>query len=69
MLTYQAFYQHELRKLMVGEVERLKENLSAGMSTPDFSAYRHQVGIIDGLRRALELMEEAESVANGAERG
>jgi hypothetical protein len=69
MLTYQAFYQHELRKLIVGEAERLKENLSVGMSTPDFSAYRHQVGIIDGLRRALELMEEAESVANGAERG
>lgn len=69
MLTYQAFYQHELRKLMLSEIDRLKENLSSGVSTPDFSAYRHQVGVIDGLKMALELMSEAESIANGAERG
>lgn len=69
MLTYTAFYQHELRKLMLEEIDRLKENVSSGLSTPDFSAYRHQVGVIDGLKQALALMEEAESIANGAERG
>ena len=68
MLTYQAFYQHELRKLLLAEMDRLKENLSLGLSTPDFAAYRHQVGMIEGLRRALELSDEAESIANGAER-
>jgi hypothetical protein len=69
MLTYQSFYQHELSKLINAEIERLKENLSSGLSTPDFSAYKHQIGAIDGLKTALELMLEAENAANGAERG
>jgi hypothetical protein len=69
MLTYQSFYQHELSKLINVEIERLKENLSSGLSTPDFSAYKHQIGVIDGLKTALELMLEAENAANGAERG
>jgi hypothetical protein len=69
MLTYQSFYQHELRKLIHAEIERLKENLSSGLSTPDFSAYRHQIGVIEGFKVALELMEEAENAANTAERG
>jgi hypothetical protein len=67
--TYSAFSQHELSKLINVEIERLKENLSSGLSTPDFSAYKHQIGVIDGLKTALELMLEAENAANGAERG
>lgn len=68
MLTYNAFFQQELQKLLVKEMDRLKENLSLGLSTPDFATYKHQVGVIEGLRKALELTEEAESIANGAER-
>jgi hypothetical protein len=64
MLTYQTFYQHELKKLIVTEIERLMENLGNGMSTPDFSSYKHQVGIIEGLRRALQLCDEAEAIAD-----
>jgi hypothetical protein len=69
MLTFQAFYQHELHKLIMSEIERLQDNLATGLSTPDFSAYRHQVGVIDGLKMAIRLMEEADSIANGTERG
>lgn len=65
MLTYQAFYQHELHKLLISEIERVKENLSLGLSSPDYASYRHQVGVIEGLRRALGLCEEAESIVNG----
>jgi hypothetical protein len=64
MLTYQTFYQHELKKLIVAEIDRLMENLGNGMSTPDFPSYKHQVGIIEGLRRALQLCDEAEAIAD-----
>jgi len=68
MLTYQAFYQHELQKLILDEIERRKDNLSRGSSADDFPAYKHQVGIIEGLRMALQLSDDAESIANGAEK-
>jgi hypothetical protein len=68
MLTYQAFYQSELNKLIKLEIERLKDNLVTAHTTLDFSAYKHQVGVIDGLKRALELADEADAIANGAER-
>ena len=68
MLTYQTFYQHELQKLIKAELERRKDNLSRGTVADDFPAYKHQVGIMDGLRMALELLDEAESIVNGAER-
>ena len=66
-LTYQAFFQHELEKAIKSEIQRLKDNLVLAHGTFDFAAYKHQVGIITGLQRALELAEEAEAVANGDE--
>ena len=53
--TYSAFYQHELSKLILEEVERRKEQLVTASSAFDFPDYRHHVGIIEGLRTALEL--------------
>ena len=35
----------------------------------DYSSYRHHVGKIEGLRAALELCDEAQSVVNGKDRG
>ena len=66
-LTYQAFFQHELEKLIESEIQRLKDSLVSAHGTFDFAAYKHKVGIIVGLQRALELVEEAETVANGGE--
>ncbi len=68
MQTYSTFYQHELTKLIVAEVERRKDQLVTASATFDFPAYRHHVGIIEGLRIALELCDEAERIANGGER-
>ena len=67
--TYQAYYQYELKKLINEHIERLKESLVSSYQIEgfDFSGYRHHVGRIEGLRLALELCEEAESVANGKE--
>ena len=69
MLSSQAFFRNELLKLVVDEIERIKENLTYLGATPDFPTYSHQVGKIDGLRAVLELMEQAESAMNGVERG
>lgn len=68
MQTYSAFYQHELAKLILEEIERRKEQLVTASATFDFPTYRHHVGIIEGLRAALELCAEAERIANGGER-
>jgi hypothetical protein len=67
--TYQAYYQYELKKLINENIDRLKEALVSSYQIEgfDFSGYRHHVGRIEGLRMALELCEEAESVANGKE--
>jgi hypothetical protein len=67
--TYQAYYQYELKKLINAEIERIKDLLvtSYHIEGFDFSAYRHQVGKIEGLRMALELCEEADAIVNGKE--
>mgnify|MGYP006272433907 CR=1 FL=1 len=69
-LTGQAYYQYELKRLINDDIERRKEALvtSAHIEGFDFAAYRHQVGIIEGLKVALDLCDETESVLNGAER-
>jgi len=67
MLTYQAFYQHELLKLISQEIENIKENVISGFGIEEFSDYRYHIGRIQGLRRALELCEEAEQTVNRTE--
>jgi hypothetical protein len=68
--TYQAYYQYELKKSIEESVERLKEALVTSYQIEgfDFSAYRHQIGRIEGLRMALDLCDEAEAIVNGRER-
>jgi hypothetical protein len=67
--SYQAYYQYELQKLINIDIDRLKEDLVSSYKITgfDFSAYRHHVGKIEGLRMALELCEEAEAITNGKE--
>jgi hypothetical protein len=69
VLSSQAFFTNTLIKLIVEDIERIKENLTYLGATPDFPTYTHQVGKIDGLRKALELIDQAESELNGVERG
>jgi len=69
--TYQAYYQYELKKLIDTHIERIKESLTSSYQVEgfDFASYKHIVGRIEGLRLALELCEEAESIINGKEKG
>ena len=68
LLTYQSFFEHELKKLIQEAVEARKENLALGNGTVDFAAYRNQVGVVAGLRLALELCDEANRVCEQKER-
>lgn len=58
-------YEHELRKLIDAQIERLKDFLAAG-SPEDMSEYRLMVGQITGLRQCIDLMDEARQKANQA---
>jgi hypothetical protein len=62
MLNYQNLFEIELKKLINEEIDRLKENLSNGLSTVDYADYRHQVGKIIALRTVLERCDEVESI-------
>jgi len=66
MLTHQAYFQHELEKLLRVEIQKLKDNLVTAHTTFDYPTMKHHIGIIAGLQLALQLCEEAESIANRA---
>ena len=62
MLNQNTQFEIELQKLIDQEIERLKDNLSNGLSVVDYADYKHQVGKILGLRSVIELCEEAKSI-------
>ena len=64
MLTRNVLFRAELEKLINEEIRRLMENIVVGHATIDFPAYKHQVGIIDGLRVALELCDAAQTIVD-----
>jgi len=61
MLNYNNLFEEKIRKLIEDEIERLKNNVSNGMSVVDYSDYKHQVGKIAGLRTVLELCDVVQS--------
>lgn len=64
MLTSSNLFEHELRKLINKEVDRLKENLTNGQAVADFAAYQQIVGQIRGLRACLEFCDEARTICD-----
>ncbi len=64
MYTRNDLFRVELEKLIEDEIHRLMENVVVGHATIDFSAYKHQVGVIEGLRVAKELCEQAQSIVD-----
>jgi hypothetical protein len=66
--TYQTYYKHELNKLLEAEIERMTDKVVGSyQSITDFSDYRYHIGVIYGLRKAIELCDDAEAVINGKE--
>lgn len=65
MLTYHALYLEQYENLIQDAIQRLLESLTTNYAVTDFAAYKHQIGVIEGLRMALELSKEADAIANG----
>ena len=67
MLTYQAHFISQLKKLIQEDSEKSTEIIANPNSAaiPDYAQYRFHVGIVQGLRRAHELCDEAEAVLDG----
>lgn len=64
MLTFNDLFENELKKLVVGEIGRLLENLGHGMGVTDHASYMKIVGEIASLRKTLEFCDEARLVVN-----
>lgn len=65
MLTGNTQFEHELRKVIATEIERLKDILADGKGISDFAEYKFRTGQIEGLRRvAHDYCEEVESKLN-----
>lgn len=65
-LTYQAHYAHLLSKAIQEDIRERTDALVTGHTAFDFPTYKYHVGVVEGLKRALELMIETE---NAIERG
>ncbi len=68
MLTHNMQFERELKQLLEQIIEERKELISTGLSTVDYPTYKHQVGIIFGLRLALEMCDEARLAVERRER-
>ena len=64
MLTRNILFRDELQKLIEEEEQRRMENVVLGHCAIDFPEYKHQVGVIEGLRIALELCENAQTIVD-----
>lgn len=60
-LTYQAHFEHLLVKLINEEIRERTDRLVTAHAAFDFPGYKHHVGVIEGLKRSLELIEETET--------
>jgi len=65
MQTFHSRYMAEYKKLIEAEILRLMENLTTNGVIQDFPAFKNTIGVIEGLKRALEFSEEADAIANG----
>lgn len=64
MLNYNNQFEIELKKLVEDEITRISDNVTGGVSVVDYADYKNQTGKIKGLRMAIELCEEAQSILN-----
>ena len=64
MLTYATHLQSVIEKLIREEIDTKTKMLVSAHQSLDFAAYKHHVGVVQGLERALALVEEAESVVS-----
>lgn len=59
----------EFEQLLKNAVAEQADVIMAPHAIADIGTYKHHVGIVTGLRLALDLLEEAQSNINKRERG
>jgi hypothetical protein len=64
IITSTGQFQHEFKKLIKEEYERLKDNIATG-SAVSFEDYQRQIGKIQGLATALEFANDAKDLVDG----
>lgn len=65
MLTFHSIYVDQYQRLIEEEISRLLEVVLSNNAIHDFQTYKYRLGVIDGLKRALEISQEADAIANG----
>jgi hypothetical protein len=65
--TYSDRYSRTLAQLINETISEEMLFICDGMLT-DIADYKNRTGIISGLRKCLELMEEADTIISGGER-
>ena len=68
VLTYNQVICKQIKTDLETAVNEAKERLANGVAH-EISVYREQVGLIRGLRQAIEICDEAESELQKRERG
>jgi hypothetical protein len=62
VLTSNTQFEHELRKVISDDIDRIKDILADGKAVPDYAEYKRLVGEIAGMRRvAHDYCEEVET--------
>jgi hypothetical protein len=63
MYTTSSVFEAEIRKLLNSAIDRVKDDLATGLAVQDIQTYREKVGEVRAYRNALDLCEEAASIA------
>jgi hypothetical protein len=64
MQTVSTLFERELRKAIDAAMAQEKENICMGGCCPDYASYRQRVGLLQGLKQALDLCEETSTLIN-----
>jgi hypothetical protein len=66
-ITWNNRLDYELQKLIDAEIAIMKDNIAEG-SIKSHDEYKYQAGKIAGMRRAIDLLEEAAAICDGKAR-
>ena len=65
MLTTNTLFEHELKRIIDADIDRIKDILAAGDGVPNFETYKRYVGEIAAMRRvAHDYADEVNSKLN-----
>lgn len=54
MSSYDSRFEHELKKRIAAEMERLRGELGLGIAVTDYAKYQNYIGRIASLRRVTD---------------